>query len=275
MALEATPHADAVEYPDSDGQPMAENTLQFEWIVTLKENLDALLPDFVAGDLLWYPVKGDPKTRMAPDVLVALGRPKGHRGSFKQWLEGGPPEVVFEVWSPGNRPEDRAEKLRIYERFGVLEYYAYDPDFNRLEAWIRREGRLSAVVADGWESPLLGIRFRVGVELEVYGRNGNRFLSFGERAAAQLEAEARAWRETQKRMRATRALEQAEVRVEAELQRAVEASQRAEEASQRAEEASQRAEEASQRAEVEAQARMEAEARLAEALAKLKALGLA
>lgn len=26
-------------YPDSDGQPMADNTKQFRWIVTIKENL--------------------------------------------------------------------------------------------------------------------------------------------------------------------------------------------------------------------------------------------
>ncbi|ERT08016.1 hypothetical protein M595_1951 [Lyngbya aestuarii BL J] len=26
-------------YPDSDGQPMADNSLQFQWIVTIKSNL--------------------------------------------------------------------------------------------------------------------------------------------------------------------------------------------------------------------------------------------
>ena len=45
-----------IEYPDCDGQPMSDNTLQFKWIVTIKEGLEALFrnhPDvFVAGDLL-------------------------------------------------------------------------------------------------------------------------------------------------------------------------------------------------------------------------------
>ncbi len=27
-------------YPDSDGQPMADSTLQFRWITTIKTNLD-------------------------------------------------------------------------------------------------------------------------------------------------------------------------------------------------------------------------------------------
>ena len=50
-------------YPDSDGQPMADNTKQFQWIVTIKENLEILFASqsdvFVAGDLLWYPVSGE------------------------------------------------------------------------------------------------------------------------------------------------------------------------------------------------------------------------
>ena len=43
-------------YPESDGQPMAENTEQYEWLVKIKENLEILFADredvFVAGDLL-------------------------------------------------------------------------------------------------------------------------------------------------------------------------------------------------------------------------------
>ena len=82
-----------IDYPDSDGQPMADNTLQFQWIVTLQGGLDAMFRDdpnvFVAGDLLWYPVEGNNKLRVAPDALVAFGRPKGYRGSYMQWEEDG------------------------------------------------------------------------------------------------------------------------------------------------------------------------------------------
>ncbi len=82
-----------IEYPDSDGLPLADNTLQFEWIVTIKGNLDDQYRDdahvFVAGDLLWYPVKGNNTIRTAPDTLVAFGPAKGYRGSYRQWEEGG------------------------------------------------------------------------------------------------------------------------------------------------------------------------------------------
>lgn len=171
-----------IVYPDRDGNPMSDNTLQFEWIVTLKENLDVLLPDFVAGDLLWYPVEGDNKTRQAPDVLVALGRPKGYRGSYKQWLEGGvAPQVVFEVLSPGNTLPEMYRKLIFYDLHGVAEYYVYDPDEKVLSVYHRRDGRLSEVDFGGdLTSPLLGVRFKLTDELEVYRPDGERFLRFGE-----------------------------------------------------------------------------------------------
>ena len=86
-----TDTAPAIIYPDSDGQPMADNTKQFRWIVVIKENLELLFADnpdvFVAGDLLWYPVEGDNKICQAPDTMVVFGRPKGDRGSYQQWKE--------------------------------------------------------------------------------------------------------------------------------------------------------------------------------------------
>jgi hypothetical protein len=39
--LPSTPQQDII-YPDSDGQPMADNTKQFELIVLIKKNLDLL-----------------------------------------------------------------------------------------------------------------------------------------------------------------------------------------------------------------------------------------
>src|SRR5262245_5694384 len=129
-------------YPDSDGKPMADNTLQFEWITLLKGNLDTLFRDrqdvFVAGDLLWYPVEGQPELRTAPDVLVAFGRPKGYRGSYKQWEEGGiAPQVVFEVLSPNNTVLEMADKLAFYDEHGVEEYFLYDPDNEKLLVYER------------------------------------------------------------------------------------------------------------------------------------------
>jgi Uma2 family endonuclease len=80
-----------VIYPESDGKPMSDNTKQFRWIVTIKDNLELLFASdpnvFIAGDLLWDPVEDHNNLCQAPDVLVAIGRPKGDRGSYKQWQE--------------------------------------------------------------------------------------------------------------------------------------------------------------------------------------------
>jgi Uma2 family endonuclease len=173
-------------YPDSDGQPMADNTLQFQWIVTLKENLELMYADtadvFVAGDLLWYPVEGDNKTRVAPDAMVAFGRPKGYRGSYMQWKEDNiAPQVVFEVLTPGNRRAALA-KLLFYDRFGVKEYYEYDPYNVELIGWQRQDGGLESIESlDGWLSPRLNIRFTTTPEtLVIYRPDGSRFLTFVE-----------------------------------------------------------------------------------------------
>ena len=189
----------AVVYPDSDGKPIADNTLQYRWIVTIQGNLAALLRDrpdvFVAGDHLIYPVEGKPMRRVAPDVYVAFGRPKGDRGSYKVWEEGGVfPQVVFEVRSPENRAGKMARKLAFYDRYGAEEYYDYDPDRNRLRAY-RRDGDQLDEVEVGAElaSPLLGIRFRPGEpELVVRLPDGRPFLSYEEVFDSRDQAEGRA-----------------------------------------------------------------------------------
>ena len=192
-----------VEYPDSDGQPIAENTLQFKWIVLIKEGLETLFhrnPNvFVAGDLLWYPVKGQPKIRQAPDVLVVFGRPKGKRGFYLQWEEEGiAPQVVFEVLSPGNRFNQMLHKFRFYEWYGVEEYYIYDPDSGDLEGWQRQDKGLEEIAQmNGYVSRRLGIRFEPGEgpnNLTIIGSDGERFAThqeLKERAqAAQERAQA-------------------------------------------------------------------------------------
>lgn len=191
--------APEIIYPDSDGEPMAENTQQFRWIVVIKENLELLFADhedvFVAGDLLWYPVEGDNKTRRAPDALVVFGRPKGDRGSYKQWEEDNiPPQVVFEVLSPGNRLTEMMQKLEFYERFGVEEYYLYDPDQVDLTGWLRSGDSLKVIDSmEGWVSPRLQIRFDLSSDtLVIYRPDGERFYTFVELGKLRQEAENRA-----------------------------------------------------------------------------------
>ena len=216
-------------YPDSDGKPMSDNTVQFRWITTIKHNLEWLFADqpnvFVAGDLLWYPVEGNNKIRQAPDVMVAFGRPAGDRGSYQQWKEDNiAPQVVFEILSPGNTLSEMNRKLVFYDRYRVEEYYIYDPDKNDLSGWIRVEERLTMIdPIHDWVSPRLDIRFDLSEELHIYRPDGEPFATYLEIA---------------------RRLQQAEALVQQERQRAEQERQRAEQERQRAEQLARRLREA-------------------------------
>ena len=193
-----------IEYPDSDGKPMSDNTKQFRWITIVKYNLDWLFTNdenvFIAGDLLWYPVEGNPKRRVAPDVMVVFGRPKGDRGSYKQWQEAGiAPQVVFEILSPGNTANEMAAKLAFYDRHDVSEYYVYEPDTNALSGWERLDDYLTEIpVMQDWTSPRLGIKFDLSTppELQIYRPDGEIFLTF-EQVSQQLESVTRTLSETE------------------------------------------------------------------------------
>ena len=214
-------------YPSSDGQPMAESTIQYELIVKIKEGCESLFKDdpnvFVAADLLWYPVEGRIDISQAPDTMVIFGRPKGDRPSYIQYREDNiGPQVVFEIRSHNDSNTKMNKKLSFYQRHGVDEYYLYDPERNELEGWQRIEGDLEVIEPmEGWISPRLGVRFELGeAGLEIYRPNGEKFLSY-----AELEAE--------------RLLDRQ--RLQQEVQRAEQADQRAERESERAEQANQMA----------------------------------
>ncbi len=194
-----SPDKSNIIYPDDNGEPMSDNTEQFRLIVWIKENLELLFANdanvFVAGNLLWYPVEGNNKISQAPDAMVVFGRPKGYRGSYQQWLEDNiVPQVVFEIWSPGNRPAPMIKKFKVYERYGVEEYYLYDPQNVELTGWRRVDEQLEAIgQMDGWTSPRLGVEFRLSDSgLEMFGPSGEPFVSFVELAQLRQQAETRA-----------------------------------------------------------------------------------
>lgn len=172
-------------YPESDGLPMAENTDQYHWLVKIKENLEILFAErtdvFIAGDLFWYPVPNRQQAPpVAPDVMVVLGRPKGRRGSYRQWEENDiAPQVVFEILSPANSIVEMENKRRFYEQYGVQEYYVYNPANNKFQAWMRQEQHLRKMThIRGWVSPLLGIRFKIDSQtLRIFYPSEQPFLS--------------------------------------------------------------------------------------------------
>lgn len=219
---------DEVEYPFSDGKPMGENTLQVRWIVELYNGFQALFRDtpdvFIAADLFWYPVRGDNRTVTAPDVMVAFGRPRGERLSYRQWEEGNvAPQVVWEVTSPSNRAGEMRDKLRFYQRHGVEEYYIYDPETFSFDIHTRHGRRLVAVEEpDGFVSPRLGTTFRApgDEDLRLIGPDGRPFQNYLELIEQAQEQQARAVRERRRAAKAERTAQGLQTRADEEKARA-------------------------------------------------------
>ena len=122
---------DAIDYPDSDGRPMAENDWQRAVIVHTLGVLEARYADradvYVSGDLLIYYEEGNPRVSVVPDVFVVFGAESRRRPVYKLWEEPKAPDFVLEVASPGTWREDEGPKRAVYERLGVREYFQHDP----------------------------------------------------------------------------------------------------------------------------------------------------
>lgn len=126
----------AIEYPSSDGQPMAETWIHVRAIMWLHQALEDFFgnrPDvFIASDIFWYWEKGNKEACISPDVMVVTGvqpRDPHERRSFFSWEEGGAiPAAVFEMASENTWKKDVTEKYEKYAELGVPEYFIFDPE---------------------------------------------------------------------------------------------------------------------------------------------------
>ena len=201
----------AIDYPESDGKPLAENDPQLHAIHyafgALLLRYAARADVYVSADLLVYYEEGNPRVSVAPDVFVVFGVEDRMRGNYKVWEEGKGPDFVLEVASPNTWREDVERKPGVYAGLGVKEYFLYDPTDEHLTP--RLQGfrlvggeyeRLPAVESIdrslAMRSEVLGLELRakVGGEMRFHDpARGEDLLSHGEEAAARLE-EAAAYR---------------------------------------------------------------------------------
>ena len=198
-----------VEYPSSDGRPMAENDWQLHAMIDAIGVLDRYFEDredvYVSGDLLIYYEEGNPKARAAPDVFVVFGVPKRKRPTYLLWKEGKVPVFVLEVASPGTWREDEGRKAKLYERLGVREYWQYDPTGEYLGLHLKGRrlvaGRYEPQpVVESLDGTLLLRSETLGLDLRVKGEEmhfvdpatGDRLLNLREQDAARRAAVSRA-----------------------------------------------------------------------------------
>ena len=122
----------SIEYPESDGLPMAESDQTREYLVYATKVLSVFFerrPDvYVSGNLFIYYEQGNPEAVVSPDVFVVFGVDNRQRRTYKVWEEGDlTPNFVLEITSKTTRSKDQGAKKGIYAFLGVEEYYQYDP----------------------------------------------------------------------------------------------------------------------------------------------------
>ena len=159
MSHTGLPHDahDAVFYPTSDGQPMAETDLHAACMVHVASALRWWFKKhghddvYVGSNNFLYYERGNPRAVVAPDVYVVTGAPAGLRDTYMLWKEPKGPDFVLEVTSASTRDNDEQRKREVYAALGVREYFLYDPRAEwlapPLQGWRLHEGEYRAVPA--------------------------------------------------------------------------------------------------------------------------------
>ena len=236
MSQTGLPH-DVVEYPCSDGQPMAETDIHATCMMyvtyALRRWFDRRGQDdvYVGSNNFLYYEQGNPRAAVSPDVYVVVGAPAHLRDTYLLWNEPKGPDFVLEVTSASTRRVDERRKRDVYGALGVREYFLYDPRAEYLtpplQGYRLRDGEyrpLPAVtVLAGREvavaSEVLGLELRDEREARMVRlrdpATGQDLLTYEESehareeeaAARRLEAEARRQEATARRAAETRVAE--------------------------------------------------------------------
>ena len=234
-------------YPSEDGKPMAASDYHLRLLIWTLQALEAHFAQnpevYISGDIMMYYREGDPRKSISPDVLVCFGINPKLRLTYKTWEEGKAPDFVMEFSSKSTYDKDLGEKRDVYASLGIQNYFLYDAEGLYLPSpmmgFTLVDGEYVAISADeqgGFRASVLDLDFHIrDGEIAIYDPIAGEWLQ-------------------------TRA-ERTEI-----------AEARAENAEARAENAEARAENAEAHAEQETNARQNAEAELAKALAEIKRL---
>ena len=80
-------------------------------------------------------------TVVQPDLLVVCDKAKlDEKGC------NGAPDMVIEILSPSTARHDRFVKFRLYQKYGVREYWIVDPETKTVQAHVLDEGRFYTTI---------------------------------------------------------------------------------------------------------------------------------
>ena len=219
--------ADEVEYPSSDGKPMAETEIHLrnmmEVIGALTLHFLAVTDVYVCGNMLMYYVPGNKRKHVSPDVFVVRGIDKHIRDNYLVWEEGKAPDLVIELTSASTRHEDLETKFKLYrDVLKVHEYFLFDPQSAYLtpsmQGYRLVDGRYARIrpLKGRLPSQVLGLHLeRSGTELRLFDPAcGNWLLTRQQEALARQGAEARLQQESLARQQEALARQEAEAELE-------------------------------------------------------------
>lgn len=191
-----------IEYPTSDGKPIAETDLHRDQGYYVIEALKLYFADrpevYVSGNNFVYWEEGNPSAVISPDAYIVRGVGMRPRDCFMAWKEQGRlPDVVFEFTSKETRREDTHKKRPLYEEvLRVPEYILFDPTGDylkpRLQVYRMEQGLyVPQEIVDGRiHSPLLGLDLvQQGKRLRLFDPERGEWLQSAEELAAARTAE--------------------------------------------------------------------------------------
>ena len=173
-----------VDYPTSDGKPMAETDvhrdLMMDLIRTLEAHFAAEPMVYVSGNLMLFYEEGNKRKHISPDVFVVRGIAKGLRDYYLTWEEGRGPDVAIELTSKSTRSEDVKKKMALYrDVLRIPEYFLFDPfrDYLKppMQGYRLVDGQYEPIApVDGrLPSAVLGLHLeRDGSQLRLFQVNG-------------------------------------------------------------------------------------------------------
>lgn len=107
---------------------------------------------------------------LQPDVFwVSEPESRCKLGEDGYWY--GAPDLVVEVLSPSTAHKDRDKKFKLYQEFGVREYWLADPDGQYIEVYRLEDGAFKRLGAFGlgqsFVSSVLGVTVHIDALLKV------------------------------------------------------------------------------------------------------------
>lgn len=100
------------------------------------------------------------RNAVQPDIVVVL---KANESILnKQGHIHGVPDVLFEILSEGNKTHDTVRKKRLYEKFGVKEFWTVDPETKEANGFVLEKGKYQEPqkFKGSIRSKVLGVNFK-------------------------------------------------------------------------------------------------------------------